>query len=101
VHAWIENASNIKKASRIIVFFTLQMYDSHLAIDFKGNAKESEEGQPQSVRGAVLKFAPLALGLEACNLNLAACFLLLVGFPIYLFSLESAYVQPHPFWPSR
>jgi hypothetical protein len=33
------------------------MYDSHLAIDFKGNAKESEEGQPQSVRGAVLKFA--------------------------------------------
>jgi hypothetical protein len=57
VHACIENASNIKNASRIIVFFTLQMYDSRVAIDFKGNAKEGEEGQPQSLRGAVLKFA--------------------------------------------
>jgi hypothetical protein len=62
VHACIENASNIKNASRIIVFFTLQMYDSRVAIDFKGNAKEGEEGQPQS-GGAVLKFAPWALKL--------------------------------------
>ena len=99
MHAWIENASNIKNASRIIVFFTLQMYDSRLAIDFKGNAKEGEEGQAQSEKGT--GYETCFLRLEACNLNLAACFLLLVGFPIYLFSLESAYVQPHSFWPSR
>jgi hypothetical protein len=50
VHAWIENASNIKNASRIIIFFTLQMYDSRLAIDFKGNAKEDKEHKAEGIR---------------------------------------------------